>query len=86
VIQEVFSQLTSDRLPATASDIFTGLRSPDALAGDGARLGWVEGRRRAGVRSVSMSRVRSIENLKYRRQRKEQEQAASPAPPARAKG
>jgi hypothetical protein len=27
-----------------------------------------------------------IENLKYRRQRKEQEQAASPAPPARAKG
>jgi hypothetical protein len=44
VIQEVFTQLTTDRIPATATDIFTGLRSPDSLAGDGTRLGWVEGR------------------------------------------
>ena len=31
------------RLPSNASELVSGLRSPDSLAGDGKRLGWVEG-------------------------------------------
>jgi hypothetical protein len=43
-IQEVVTQLTSDRIPFPAIDLFSGVRSPEWIAADGTRLGWVEGR------------------------------------------